>query len=102
MQDKDLAQNNDMGIDFKSGPLSAGELFLPINTQLKQTSAEGHISYMVYASDTDYKENQKQQIRKDSNYYSTLKYRQRFTDDFDNQWFQHVFNTKPGKVRGVW
>jgi len=70
--------------------------------QLKQISGEGHISYLAYSSDTDYKEYDKQKIREDSNYYSTLKYRQKLTNYFDNGFYKFTFGNKPGRVRGVW
>ncbi len=70
--------------------------------QLKQISAEGHTSYLVYSSDTFYREAERQQIKQDSNYFSTLKYRQKFTDVFDREWYSRVFGFKIGKVRGVW
>lgn len=70
--------------------------------QVKDISAEGHTSYLVYSTDTQYKEEDRQKGREDSNYYSTLKYRQKLTDEFDNHWFNFVFENKPGKIRGVW
>ena len=70
--------------------------------QLKQTSNEGHTSYLAYSSDTLYREDDIQLGRQDSNYYITLKYRQRLTDEFDRRYYESVFGWKQGKVRGVW
>lgn len=70
--------------------------------QLKQISAEGHTSYLVYSTDTLYREEDKQKGRQNSNYYITLKYRQKLTDEFDRRYYESVFGYKKGKVRGVW
>ena len=70
--------------------------------QLKQISGEGHISYLTYSTDTEYRQEMYQLGRQDSNYYTTLKYRQKLTDDFDKRYFESVFGYKQGKVRGVW
>ena len=70
--------------------------------QLKQISGEGHVAYLVYSTDTQYKSEDKQLGRQDSNYYTTLKYRQKLTNDFDKKYYESVFGYKQGKVRGVW
>lgn len=70
--------------------------------QLKQISGEGHTSYLAYSTDTFYREEDKQRGRQASNYYITLKYRQRLTDEFDKRYYESVFGYKQGKVRGVW
>lgn len=70
--------------------------------RMKTISGEGYTSYLVYSSDTKYKEQEKQEIKQDSNYYSTIKYRQRLTDVFDNRFYESTFGYKPGKIRGVW
>ena len=69
---------------------------------LKQTSNEGHTSYLVYSTDTEYRQEMHQLGRQDSNYYTTLKYRQKLTDEFDKRYYESVFGYKQGKVRGVW
>lgn len=70
--------------------------------QLKQISNEGHTSYLVYSTDTEYRQEMYQLGRQDSNYYTTLKYRQKLTDEFDRRYYESVFGYKQGKVRGVW
>ena len=70
--------------------------------QFKQISGEGHTSYLAYSTDTHYKLEDKQLGRQDSNYYTTLKYRQKLTNDFDRGYYESVFGYKQGKVRGVW
>lgn len=70
--------------------------------QLKQISGEGHASYLVYSTDTKYKQEDYHIGRQDSNYYITLKYRQKLTEDFDRKYYEAVFGYKQGKVRGVW
>ena len=70
--------------------------------QLKQTSPDGHTAYLAYSSDTDYMDNVKQKTREDSNYYATLKYRQKLTDIFDREFFNKTFGNNKGKIRGVW
>ena len=70
--------------------------------QLKQISGEGHTSYLAYSTDTPYKDEDRQKGRQDSNYYTTLKYRQKITDEFDKRYYESVFGFKTGKVRGIW
>lgn len=59
--------------------------------QLKQISPDGHTSYLVYSTDTKYKEDIKKHTRMDSNYYSTVKYRRKETDVFDAQFYKNTF-----------
>lgn len=70
--------------------------------RLKQISGEGHTSYLVYSTDTEYTQEKYQLGRQDSNYYTTLKYRQKITDEFDRRYYESVFGYKQGKVRGIW
>lgn len=57
---------------------------------------------LVYSTDTSYKKEEYQKRREDSNYYSTLRYRQRLVEDFDWDYYYNTFGTKIGKIRGVW
>lgn len=63
---------------------------------------EGVKHYLVYSTDTIYREDIYKQRRENSNYYSTLRYRQRLVDDFDWDYYYKVFGDYKGKVRGVW
>lgn len=70
--------------------------------QLKQISGESHVAYLTYSTDTQYKQEDYQLGRQDSNYYTTLKYRQKLTDVFDKKYYEAVFGNKQGKIRGIW
>lgn len=63
---------------------------------------EGSKYYLAYSTDTIYREDIYRQRREDSNYYSTLRYRQRIVDDFDWNYYYKVFGDYIGKVRVVW
>ena len=63
---------------------------------------EGVKYYLAYSTDTTYRNEVYQRRREDSNYYSTLRYRQRLVDDFDWDYYYKTFGNYTGKVRGVW
>lgn len=70
--------------------------------QLKQKSNEGHTAYLAYSTDTVYRDEIRQKNREDSNYYTTIPYRNREKDTADWSYYHRVFPKYVGKVRGVW